>query len=153
MDDAALLEPYIDEALQAAALTKDREAPLKRDMMIYNGQSTKCQFGIDQWHSPPRPNNLALMRENTKSSVGRLEFPAAATIRNPATSAASRTAVFLAIVSPKLSFFPLYTTNAEGMIRLYDRCSSGLRAGDVVMSRAHITTQLRDNVNISDPFI
>jgi hypothetical protein len=38
MDDAARLE-YDGVALQAAALTIDREAPLKRDMMICALQS------------------------------------------------------------------------------------------------------------------
>jgi hypothetical protein len=39
MDDTARLEPHIGEALQAAVLTKHREAPLKRDMMICTSQS------------------------------------------------------------------------------------------------------------------
>jgi hypothetical protein len=59
MDDAARLEPHIGVTLQAAALTKDREAPLKRDMMICTRQSVYFQSRVDQWHSPPRPNILS----------------------------------------------------------------------------------------------
>ena len=39
MDDTARLKPHIGEVLQAAVLRKDREAPLKRDMMICTSQS------------------------------------------------------------------------------------------------------------------
>lgn len=35
MDDAARLGPDTGAALHAATLTKDREAALKRDMVIY----------------------------------------------------------------------------------------------------------------------
>jgi len=43
------------------------------------------------------------------------------------------------------------TTKAEMMKCLYVRYSTGLRAGDVDMSRAHNHHSSRDNVNISDP--
>jgi hypothetical protein len=118
MDDEARLEPHIGVALQAAALARDREAPLKRDIMIYVGQSINNQSGIHQWHSPLRPNMLSLMRkagiEKFVESSRQFDIPRPATVQPLARPRVP--VVFQEPCRPNLAFFPLYTTNAEGMI-------------------------------------
>jgi hypothetical protein len=84
MDEAARLEPHIGVALQAAVLTNDREAPLKRDMVICTRQSTAHQSTMNQLHSPPRPRSSSSCerrKPKVRRKLTRHDFPRPATIQ------------------------------------------------------------------------
>jgi hypothetical protein len=118
MDDARL-EPQTGAALHAAALTKDLEAPLKRDM------ATCIYINISHIHNGqlnvPLPNAKAGESENPQLACPVLTswlkwssfFPrhrnALARQPNCISTASSR-------LTPNFFFFPLYTTKAELMI-------------------------------------
>ena len=122
MDDARL-EPQTGAALHAAALTKDLEAPLKRDMAIcicintshiHNGQL-----------NVPLPNAKEGESENPQLAcpvsafLGEMEFvlsPPQKCTSAPATLTLYCISTALSRLAPNFFFFPLYTTKAELMI-------------------------------------